>query len=147
MTRRVFFSFDYKNVYKANKIKDLPGIIATASAGFKDSTLWDEQKVKGDLEVQQMIDSALEGTTVTVVLISHGALKRKYINYEIYQSLARGNGLLALQIHEIPDEKGKTDQPGDIPSQISDNRYKAYKYTNQADLLAWINESAKIAGK
>jgi len=147
MTRRVFFSFDYKNVYKANKIKDLPGIEATAAAGFKDADLWDEQKVKGDLEVKQMVDNALADTTVTVVLISSGATKRKYINYEIYQSLARGNGLVAVQIHAIPDERGKVDAPGDIPSQIADNRFKAYRYTNQADLLAWIEEAAQIAGK
>ena len=147
MTRKVFFSFDYKNVTRANKIKDLPGIAATAAAGFKDSVLWDEQKVKGDLEVKQLIDNALEGTTVTVVLISSGATKRKFINYEIYQSLARGNGLVAVQIHAIPDEKGKLDLPGDIPSQIADNGYRAYKYTNQADLLAWIDEAASIAGK
>ena len=147
MTRRVFFSFDYKNVYKASRLKDLPGIEATAAAGFKDSALWDEQKVKGDLEIKQMIDSALVDTTVTVVLISSGATKRKYINYEIYQSLARGNGLVALQVHAISDEKGKIDQPGDIPSQIADNGYKAYKYTNQSDLLTWIEEAARIAGK
>jgi hypothetical protein len=147
MTRRVFFSFDYKNVYKANKLKDLSGIQAVASAGFKDSELWDDQKVKGDLDVKHMIDSALENTTVSVILISNGATKRKYINYEIYQSLARGNGLVAVQIHVIPDEKGKLDKPGDIPSQIADNDFKAYKYTNQADLLAWIEEAARIAGK
>jgi hypothetical protein len=147
MTRRVFFSFDYKNVFKANQLKDLPGIVPTASAGFKDSSLWDEQKVKGDLEVKQMVDQALVDTTVTVVLISNGATKRKYINYEIYQSLARGNGLVAVQIHGMPDEKGKTDAPGDIPSQIADNDFKAYKYTNQTDLLAWIEEAARIAGK
>ena len=147
MTRRVFFSFDYKNVYKANQIKDLPGIIATAAAGFKDSILWDEQKVKGDLDVKKMIDTALVDTTVTVVLISHGATNRKYINFEIYQSLARGNGLVAVQIHALPDAEGKTDAPGDIPSQIADNGFKAYKYTMPADLAAWIEEAAQIAGK
>ncbi|NMC84008.1 MAG: TIR domain-containing protein [Anaerolineaceae bacterium] len=147
MTRRVFFSFDYKNVSKANQIKDLPGIEATASAGFAGTKLWNEQKVKGDLEVEKLIADALEDTTVTVVLISSGATKRKYINYEIYQSLARGNGLVAVQIHGIPDDKGRLDQPGDIPSQIADNGYRAYKYTNQTDLLAWIEEAARIAGK
>jgi len=147
MTRRVFFSFDYKNVYKANQIKDLPGIVPTAAAGFASSAQWDEQKVRGDLEVKEMIDSALADTTVTVVLISQGATARKYIHFEIYESLARGNGLVAVQIHAIPDENGKLDNPGDIPSQIADNGFKAYKYTNQADLAAWIEEAAKIAGK
>ncbi len=147
MARKVFFSFDYKNVYKANQLKNLPGIEATAAAGFESSALWDDQKVRGDLEVEAMIQSALEGTTVSVILISQGATARKYINYEIYQSLARGNGLVAVQIHAVPDENGKLDYPGDIPSQIADNGFKAYKYSNQADLAAWIDEAAKIAGK
>lgn len=147
MTRKVFFSFDYKNVYKANQIKDLPGILASAAAGFESSALWDDQKVRGDLEVEAMIQSALDGTTVSVILISQGATARKYINYEIYQSLARGNGLVAVQIHALPDENGKLDNPGDIPSQIADNGFKAYKYTNQEDLVAWIEEAAHIAGK
>lgn len=147
MTRRVFFSFDYKNVYKANQIKDLPGILPAAAAGFEDSAQWDEQKVRGDLEVKEMIDKALADTTATVVLISRGATARKYINFEIYESLARGNGLVAVQIHAIPDENGKLDDPGDIPSQIADNGFKAYKYTSPADLAIWIEEAARIAGK
>lgn len=147
MTRRVFFSFDYKNVYKANLIKDLPDVLATAAAGFESSAQWDEQKVRGDLEVKEMIDSALADTTVSVILISRGAAARKYINFEIYESLARGNGLVAVQIHTIPDELGKLDEPGDIPSQIADNGFKAYKYTNQMDLAAWVEEAAKITGK
>ena len=75
MPRRVFFSFDYKNIYKVGLIvKNLPGIITTAAAGFVDSTEWDEQKVKGDLEIKEMIDRAIEGTTVTVVFITEGVL-------------------------------------------------------------------------
>jgi len=147
MARKVFFSFDYKNVYKANQIKNLPGIEPSAAAGFENSALWDDQKVRGDLEVEAMIQTALEGTTVSVILISQGSTARKYINYEIYQSLARGNGLVAVQIHALPDETGKLDVPGDIPSQIADNGFKAYKYTTQEDLSAWIEEAARIAGK
>ncbi|MEA5079184.1 hypothetical protein SDC9_79490 [bioreactor metagenome] len=147
MARKVFFSFDYKNVYKANLVKNLPGIEPSAAAGFESSALWDDQKVRGDLEVEAMIQSALDGTTVSVILITQGSTARKYINYEIYQSLARGNGLVAVQIHALPDENGKLDHPGDIPSQIADNGFKAYKYSTQEDLSAWIEEAARIAGK
>jgi len=148
MPRRVFFCFDYKNVYKVGLIvKNLPGIIPTAAAGFNDSSEWDEKKVLGDLEVKEMIDHALEGTTVTVVFITEGAVNRKYINYEIYQSLANGNGLVAVQVHHLPNKDGSVDGPGDIPSQIADNGFRAYKYTNLEDLSGWIEEAALIAGK
>jgi L-cysteine desulfidase len=148
MPRRVFFSFDYKNVYKVGLIvKNLSGIIPTSAAGFSGTDEWEEKKVLGDVEVQQMIDHALEETTVSVIFITEGAVNRKYINYEIYQSLARGNGLVAVQIHHLPDKDGHTDAPGDIPSQIADNGFKAYKFSNAEDLCTWIEEAALIAGK
>jgi hypothetical protein len=148
MPRRVFFSFDYQHVYKVGLItKNLSGIIPTAAAGFVDSSDWDEKKVLGDLEVKQMIDRALEDTTVTVVFITEGAVNRKYINYEIYQSLAHGNGLVAVQIHHLPNKDGSIDAPGDIPSQIADNGFRAYKYSTPDALAGWIEEAALIAGK
>lgn len=46
-------------------------------------------KEKGDKEIK-MIDGALERTSVTVVFVTYGTKDRKYIDYEIEQSLARG---------------------------------------------------------
>lgn len=148
MPRRVFCSFDYQHVYKVGLIvKNLPGIVPTSAAGFADSSRWDEQKIIGDIEVQEMIDRALRDTTVSVIFITEGAIDRKYINYEIYQSLARGNGLLGVQIHHIPDRDGHTEPAGEIPAQIEANGFKSYPYTNAQDLYAWIEEAALIAGK
>ena len=96
MARRVFFSFHYKYVWKVNQIRSMPNITGTAAAGFQDASLWEETKKKGDTPVKKMINEALKNTTVTVVCVTYGATQRKYINYEIDQSLARGNGLVAV---------------------------------------------------
>ncbi len=147
MARRVFFSFHYKYVWKVNQIRSIPNVIGTAAAGFQDASLWEEAKKKGDKEIKKMIDNALENTSVTVVFVTYGTADRKYINYEIDQSLARGNGLLAVQIHHLKDSEGKVGSPGAIPPKIGSNGFKAYKYTNKDDLAKWIEEAAKIAGK
>lgn len=146
MARRVFFSFHYKFVWKVNQIRSIPNVTGTAAAGFQDASLWEEAK-KNDKEIKRMIDQALERTSVTVVFVTHGTKDRKYIDYEIGQSLARGNGLLAVQIHHLKDKDGKTGSPGAIPSQISKNGFKAYKYTNSEALSRWIEEAADLAGK
>jgi len=147
MARRVFFSFDYKFVWKVNQIRNLPNVVGTAAAGFQDASLWEEAKKKGDKEIKKMIDKALENTSVTVVLVTYGTAQRKYINYEIDQSLERGNGLVAVQIHHLKDQNGETGSPGAIPTQIEAKGYKAYKYTNAEALAKWIEEAAKLAGK
>ena len=147
MARRVFFSFHYKYVWKVNQIRNIPNITGTASAGFQDASLWEEAKKKGDREIKRLIDEGLKNTSVTVVCVTHGIANRKYINYEIDQSLARGNGLVAIQIHHLKDQNGQTGSPGAIPNQIEANGFKAYKYSNTEALARWIEEAAKIAGK
>lgn len=147
MARRTFFSFRYKYVWKVNQIRSMINIIGTSAAGFQDASLWEEAKKKGDKEIKRMIDNALKNTTVTVVCVTYGTTNRKYINYEIDQSLARGNGLVAIQIHHLKDQNGNTGSPGTIPTQIETNGFKAYKYTTKEALARWIEEAARLAGK
>ncbi|MCD9509663.1 TIR domain-containing protein [Photobacterium phosphoreum] len=147
MARRVFFSFHYKYVWKVNQVRSMPNITGTAAAGFQDASLWEEAKLKGDKEIKKMIDDGLKNTSVTVVFVTYGTSTRKYINYEIDQSLAKGNGLVAVQIHHLKDSNGETGSPGAIPAQIEANGFKAYKYTNKEALARWIEEAATLAGK
>ena len=147
MARRTFFSFHYKHIWKVNQIRSMPNITGTAAAGFQDASLWEESKKRGRRHIESMIDNGLENTSVTVVLITQGAVNREYINYEINRSLERGNGLVAVQIHHLDDPNVAGNSSGAIPSQIEANGFKAYKYTNKEALARWIEEAAKIAGK
>ncbi len=147
MARRVFFSFDYKHVWRVNQIRNIHNIIGTSAAGFQDASLWEEAKKKGDKEIKKLIDKGLENTSVTVVCVTYGTSQRKYINYEIEKSLEKGNGLVAVQIHHLKDEDVNTSSPGAIPPQIEANGFKAYKYTNSDALAKWIEEAAEIAGR
>lgn len=138
MARRVFFSFHYKHVWKVNQIRNMPNVIGTSAAGFQDASLWEQAKKKGDKEIKAMIDKGLQNTSVTVVLVTYGTKDRKYINYEIEKSLEMGNGLVAVQIHHLKNQKGEVGSCGAIPSQIAQNGFKAYKYTNKEALARWI---------
>ena len=147
MARRVFFSFDYRHVWRVNQIRSMPNIIGTAAAGFQDASLWEEAKKKSDKAIKDMIDKALMNTSVTVVCVTHGTAQRKFINYEINKSLAKGNGLVAVQIHHLKDQNGNVGSPGAIPAQIEANGFKAYKYSNRGALERWIENAAAAAGR
>lgn len=147
MARRTFFSFDYRHVWKVNQIRNSGKFIGTAAAGFHDASLWEEAKKKSDAAIKKMIDDALKSTSVTVVCVTYGTANRKFINYEIDKSLERGNGLVAVQIHELKDRYGNAGSPGAIPTKIAANGFNAYKYTTSDALAKVIEEAAKIAGK
>ena len=144
MARRVFFSFHYqRDVWRTNVVRKIGEFIGTAAAGFQDASLWEEAKRKGDTAIKKLIVEALKDTTVTVVLIGAKTAGRKYINYEIEQSIARGNGILGIHIHNIKDSDGNTDTIGDVPAKLVSGGYKVYTWPSDTEKFAeWIEEAA-----
>jgi len=148
MARRVFFSFHYqRDIWRVNQIRNIPNVTGCAAAGFQDASIWEEAKKKGDAVIKALINKGLENTSVTVVCVGSKTAGRTYINYEIDQSIARGNGIVAVSIHHLKDKDGNTDSAGAIPSKIAAGGYKTYKYIDHESLGRWIEEAAKAAGK
>ena len=146
MARRVFFSFRYRHVFRVNQIRSIPNITGVASAGFADASLWESVK-NNERRIKRMIDDGLVGTSVTVVCITYGISTRKWINYEIEESLKRGNGLVGIQLHHVFDGAYPDDRVGATPSQIEANGFKVYKYTDHDALARRIEEAARLAGR
>jgi len=148
MARRTFFSFHYqRDIWRVNQIRNIPNITGCSAAGFQDASLWEDAKKKGDAAIKKMIDDGLENTSVTVVFIGGKTAGRKYVNYEIDQSIKRGNGIVGIQIHELKDSNGDKDSVGNIPAKIEASGYKVYKYVDHEKLANRIEEAAKAAGK
>jgi hypothetical protein len=124
----------------------MPNIIGSTAAGFKDASLWESAKNK-ESTIKRMIDDNLKGTSVTVICITHGIRGRKWINYEIDESLERGNGLVGIQLHHLTDSINPDARVGGAPSQIEANGFKLYKYTDKDALARHIEEAAKLAGR
>jgi len=144
--RHVFFSFHYqRDIWRANVVRNSGAVIGEAAAGFRDASLWEEAKKKGDSAIKALIDEGLKGTTVTVVLIGAETANRKYVDYEIEKSIERGNGLLGLRIHNIKDQNGRTDLPGNIPSMLSSGGYPTYTWTTCEDFAKWVETAYEAA--
>lgn len=148
MARRVFFSFHYeRDISRANVVRNSWVTQDRESAGFFDAGLWEEAKKKGKAAIEKMIDDALVNTTVTAVLLGQETGSRDYVQYEIDQSIARGNGLLGVWIYKIKDLNGQTDEQGTNPLP---SKYKVYAWNNDNGYVnfgTWVEEAAKAAGK
>lgn len=148
MARRIFFSFHYqRDVWRVNQIRNLDQVVGVSAAGFADGSLWEEAKKKGDTAITAMIDEGLKNTSVTVVCIGAATAGRKYIDYEISQSIARGNAIIGVQIHHLKDSGGNTDTVGVTPTKLTSANAKIYKYVDHASLKKWIEEAATAAGR
>lgn len=146
MARRTFFSFHYDHdIWRANVVRNSWVTQDRSSAGFFDSSLWEEAQTKGDRAVRALIDDGLLNTSVTVVLIGRFTAARDYVRYEIEQSAARGNGLLGVHIENIGNSKGETDPTGSNPLPTGIPVYWWYADEGYTNLGSWIEAAAKVA--
>jgi len=146
MARKVFFSFKYKDVSRAMVVRNSWVTQGKEAAGFIDKADFEEVKKKGDQAIKNWINKQLEGTSVTVVLVGSLTCSSRWVKYEIDQSIARGNGLLGIDISKIKDLQGDTSKRcGKIPE-----GYPFYLWSNDDgynNMGDWIEKAAKDAGR
>lgn len=148
MARRVFFSFHYdRDAWRVAKVRNSAVIGNYEKPPFYDKAQWESIKRQGTPAIRSWIDSQLRGTSVTIVLIGAQTAQRRWVKYEIEESIKRGNGLLGIDISKILDRELHTDTTGANPLPSG---YPLYKWNQQdggKNLAAWIELAAKQAGR
>lgn len=133
MARRVYFAFDYRDVFQVNQIRRAGEFLGMARAGFADASQWEELKKKDDAVIKKAIDDTLVGTSVTVVCVGERTANRRWVKYEISASKARGNGLVAVYL------PGTSGHPA--PAGMTVKRWDASRFGD------WVDAAAVAAGK
>lgn len=163
MARRVFFSFHYDNdINRSMTVRNSWVTQGKEAAGFIDKATFEQIKRQGDAAVHRWIDGQLNGTSVTVVLIGSETLNRQFVQYEICESLKRGNAIIGVHINGIRDmrtsmgsSKGNTNTVvgyynDNTPAYFDKVCDGIYDYTTQNgynNLGTWIESAAKAHGK
>jgi hypothetical protein len=118
MAKRVFFSFDYEDVksFRANVVRNHDFTKENGQeAGYIDASIWEEAKKHRENEIKRLINSKLDGTSVTCVLIGSRTWSRPWVRYEILKSYDRGNLLFGVHINSVPDKNQQTFAAGPNP--------------------------------
>lgn len=102
MARNVFFSFAYDDVinFKVNVVRH-SWLINNSEGTFTDGSIWEKEKTKGAAAIKELINSGMNKTSVTAVLIGETTANRRWVNYEIVKSFEKGNGILGVNINRI----------------------------------------------
>lgn len=104
MAKQVFFSFHYQDVidFRANVVRQ-HWLTKTdrGAAGFFDASIWETAKRTNPTAVKRLINSGLDGTSCTCVLIGTETYARPWVRYEIMKSFRKGNAILGIHINSI----------------------------------------------
>jgi hypothetical protein len=118
MAKRVYFAFHYQDVidFRANVVRNhWVTKEHRDAAGFFDASLWETARKQGDVAIKRLINSGLQGTSVTCVLIGSRTYTRPWVRYEILKSFKRGNYILAVHINSITGKNTLTKPLGADP--------------------------------
>jgi imidazolonepropionase-like amidohydrolase len=138
VARRVYFAFDYKDVFAVNQIRRAAQFIDVAVAGFTDASQWEKLKEKDDAVIRAAIDAAVVGTTVTVACVGDRTAARRWVDYELRVSRDRGNGLLGVY---LPGQAGHPK-----PKVLEDVGAPLYRW-DHARFADWVEAAAARAGR
>jgi hypothetical protein len=136
--KRVFFSFYYQDVidFRANVVRRHWLTKADReAAGFFDASIWGNAKLSGDVGIKRVINSGLDGTSVTCALIGSETYSRRWVWYEIMKSFRKGNALLSVHINFIKGRDQLTKPKGPNPL-----RYLGVTYS-ESGLIATLWEN------
>ena len=163
MARRVYFSFHYANdINRSMIVRNSWVTQGKEAAGFFDKAEFEKIKKTGDKAVHRWINSQLNGTSVTVVLIGRETLNRPFVQYEICESINRGNAIIGVYIHNIKDMlTRKTSIKGNAHTiigtdenetsvyfdEICDGLYDYVLDNGYKNLGTWIENAAKKHNK
>lgn len=116
MAKRVFFSFHWDDVinFRANVVRQhWVTKLHRDDAGFFDASLWETAKKTNPAAVKRLINSGLEGTSVTCALIGSQTFARPWVRYELMKSFRKGNSMLGVHINSIlgKDQRSKANGP------------------------------------
>lgn len=137
MARRVYFAFDYRDVFAVNQIRRSGQFVDVSVAGFTDASQWEKLKQKDERIIRAAIDKALLRTTVTVVCVGERTAARRWVNYELRASRTLGNGLLGVYLPGTGGHaKPKVLLEANAPLQA----------WNPARFAAWVEAAAARAG-
>lgn len=160
MARHAFFSFHYQNdVWRSNVVRNCNALDVGVETTFFDAVEREEVKSDSREEIKNWIDEQLRQTSVTALIIGEKTADRDFIRYEIKRSIERGNGVVGVRVHDIPDENGETSLKGPNPLdefvikrdgewvQVSDifETYRFSRDNGQEKLGKWLEEGADIA--
>ncbi len=160
MARKVFFSFHHKgDIGRIGQVRN-SWLTKGQDAGYVDEASWESIKRQGDDAVKRWIETQLNGTSVTVVLIGNETASRPWVRHEILQSHKKGNGLLGIHIHSLKDfRSGQTSFRGDNPfgkftfkdsTRTLADVYPVYDWSNDNGYLnlgSWVETAARKANK
>ncbi|WP_370664101.1 TIR domain-containing protein [Massilia rubra] len=78
--------------------------------GFLDGSVFESSKRESADALKRFLREGLKNSSVTCVLVGAQTSERRWVRFEIAQSILKGNGLLSVDIHLVENNQKRLAQ-------------------------------------
>jgi hypothetical protein len=141
--RKTYFAFHYeRDIWRANQVRKSGLLFGAKSVGFVDRSLWEKAKTRGTTALENLILDGLNDTSVTVVLLGSETATRRWVQFEVEQSVLRKNAIVGVRIHHLLNQHGQGGRLGAVPKLMREIEAPVHRWDGNAhDLGEWVQEA------
>lgn len=116
MPKKVFFCIGLHdmNDLRANVVRSHK-LTHENHGGHFAPVIWESAASAGDESIKKLIDISMKDSSVSVVLIGTNTFDQRWVKYEIFRSMKKGNKLLGIHINSIQGRDGRGKPLGPNP--------------------------------
>ena len=143
MSHPVYFCFHQQlDMQRAKIVSALTGTVDRNRFSAWTDESWQAAQHLGEDGLLELLDEKLSGTAVTCLLIGERTFEKEWIGAMLKRSHDHERGILAIHVHDIPDENGNTARKGANPmGRLNylgrDNRY--FPFTSAYPTYDWVH--------
>ncbi|MFX1498373.1 MAG: TIR domain-containing protein [Promethearchaeota archaeon] len=112
----MFFSFKWDpDVWRANILRNAARIQGATSVGYWDDSLYERSLARNPDYIKRKIREGLNGTSVTIIVVSDRTIESSYVKYEYEKSIEMGNKILQIDVSNMNTPIGYSNFNGWLP--------------------------------
>jgi hypothetical protein len=141
---RVFFSFDWDNIWRANQIIYQSKINVDPKARFVNTSLLGKSNAENEEYIKRKIRSGIDKAGTVVILNSNTYDDRKYTVYEMEYAIKRNKKMLVINTNQLTNRKGSRSNIPPIPKLCKEREIPIVEYIpGKSNLKRLVLENAK----
>jgi len=105
---RVFFSYAWSNVWRANQLKNQTNLSQNKKAKFVNKSLKEKSKATNEQYIKRKIRDGINRAGTVTLVNSPGFEQGKYTKYEMEYAIKQKKKMIVVNTHKMKDKNGKS---------------------------------------
>jgi len=144
---RIFFSYDWKNIWRANQLKNQTKLSRNNKAKFVNKSLKEKSKATNEQYIKRKIRNGIDQAGTIAIINSPTFDNRKFTKYEMEYAIKKKKRIIVINSHKMKDQRGLLGEKAPKPQLCKEYHIPSRTYVPRVTNLKNLVNAAKKPSK